>query len=245
MVRIPVLISYVSTALFIVAIPVFLVTSSVTWAINSPSVYEDGFEKYQIPRTSGIAMNDLRQVGAELRRYLNSTDEPLSIRTRIGGGEQYLFNEKETTHMRDVKQLVHGVYMLGAASAFYLLATTMAGLWHSRAGFLEKLAPRLVWGGGLTLVLVVVFGLLAATGFDTLFLRFHQLSFANDLWQLDPRTDYLVRLFPQDFWFDSTMWVASRTIVGALILTTAGIAYLIYQRWTTLRERAKSRATST
>ena len=35
-------------------------------------------------------------------------------------------------------------------------------------------------------------------GFDTLFLKFHQLSFSNDLWQLNER-DYLLLLFPQDF----------------------------------------------
>ena len=68
-------------------------------------------------------------------------------------------------------------------------------------------------------------------GFDTLFLKFHQLSFANDLWQLDSRQDYLVMLFPQDFWFDATMWVATRAIAGALLITAVSAGYLVYLRW--------------
>ena len=239
MTRVLARISWVPTALFIVAVPLFLVTASVTWAFNSPGLYENGFEKYQISLTSGITSADLRQVGADLRGYFNSNDEPLDIRTRILGTERELFNPTEIAHMRDVKRLVWGVYVLGAVSGVYLLVLVIAGFARRRKGFVETLAPRLLWGGTLTLVLLVAFGLLAATGFDTLFLRFHQFSFANDFWQLDPRTDYLVRLFPQDFWFDATMSVALWAITGALILTAAGGGHLLYQRWTAQQQRAK------
>jgi integral membrane protein (TIGR01906 family) len=80
--------------------------------------------------------------------------------------------------------------------------------------------------------LLVVFGIAASVGFDSLFLKFHQLSFANDFWRLDPRTDYLVRIFPQRFWFDATVWVMIRVIVVALMLTVAGSSYLFYRRST-------------
>ena len=80
-------------------------------------------------------------------------------------------------------------------------------------------------------MLLIVFGLVALVGFDSVFLKFHQLSFANDFWRLDPRTDYLVRIFPQDFWFDATLWVAVRAIFGALILTVAGGAFLVYCKY--------------
>ena len=42
-------------------------------------------------------------------------------------------------------------------------------------------------------------------GFDDLFRQFHLLSFANDFWLLDPRTDHLIQMFPQGFWFDVTL----------------------------------------
>ncbi len=131
--------------------------------------------------------------------------------------------------MRDVKRLVRGVYILALASAIYLTAMVVAGFALQRGRFVEPLARRALWGGGLTLGLLVVFGAVALVGFDSVFLKFHQLSFANDFWQLDPRTDYLVRIFPQEFWFDATMWVAVRAIAGALLLTVAGSAYLVYK----------------
>lgn len=211
--------------------PLFLITGSITWAFNSPGLYNDGFERYSISRISGITDADLRQVGADIRSYINSGDEPMSIRTKILGTEQDLFNDREIAHMRDVKRLVWGIYILALISAVFLAAMVVAGFVMQRRRFVEPLAKRALWGGGLTLGLLVVFGLFALADFESLFIKFHQLSFANDFWQLDPRTDYLVRIFPDAFWVDATMWVAVRTIAGALLLTVAGSAYLVYRRY--------------
>ncbi|MCH7738070.1 MAG: TIGR01906 family membrane protein [Chloroflexi bacterium] len=224
-------VGWVPWALFIVAVPLFLITASVTWAFNSPGLYNDGFEKYSISRISGITDSDLRQVGADIRGYINSGDEPLRVRTRVFGEERDLFNDREVAHMKDVKQLVRGVYVLALASAVYLAAMIVIGFARQRGRFVESLAKRLAWSGGLTLALLVVFGIVALSDFEGLFIKFHQLSFANDFWQLDPRTDYLVRIFPDDFWVDATTWVAVRVIAGALALTVAGSAYLAYQRY--------------
>ena len=133
--------------------------------------------------------------------------------------------------MRDVKKLVQGVYVVDAAVAAYLLVSIGAGAALHRGRFAAILARRVLYSGGLTLLIVIAVGLFALVGFDTLFLKFHQLSFANDLWQLDSRQDYLVMLFPQDFWFDATMWVATRAIAGALLITAVSAGYLVYLRW--------------
>ncbi len=224
-------ITWITTALFVVALPLFLVTGSVAWAFNSPGVYQKGFEKYDVSRITGISDADLAQVSAEIRSYFNSGREPLEIRTRIFGQERDLFNQREIAHMRDVKKLVQGVYVVAAAAAAYLLVSIVTGAALHRGRFAAILARRILYSGGLTLLIVIAVGLFALVGFDTLFLKFHQLSFANDLWQLDSRQDYLVMLFPQDFWFDATMWVATRAIAGALLITAVSAGYLVYLRW--------------
>ena len=114
-------------------------------------------------------------------------------------------NEKEVHHMRDVKRLLWSVYVASAVSAACLAGLIATGFVRKRKDYLPPLARLLAWGGGLTVGLLVLFGIVASVGFDALFLLFHQISFANDFWQQDPRTDYLVLLFPQGFWFDATM----------------------------------------
>ena len=222
---------WLPAALFVIAVPVFLVTGSITWAFNNIGIYEGGFEKYGIARASGITPADLRQVAVDIRAYFNSGDEPLRVQTRIFGQERELFKEIEVHHMADVKRLLWGVYAAFGVSAACLAGLAAAGLARRRRDYLPVLARRMLWGGGLTVGLLLAFGLVAAVGFDALFLLFHRVSFANDFWRLDPRTDYLVLLFPQGFWFDATMWAALRAVAGGVVLTAAGGGYLAWRRW--------------
>ena len=219
-----------ASILFVAAVPLFLIAASVTWAVNDPGLYRRGFEKYGIAARSGITEEDLNRVGADLRRYFNSSEEPLRVVAPVYGLERELYNQREVHHMRDVKGLVRGTYFVALLSALYLVGAAAVGYRFCRQSLLRLLAKWLMWGGLLTLGLVAAVGLFALVGFDSLFLLFHQVSFANDLWQLDPRTDYLLIMFPQGFWFDATMRVALTTIVGAVIFGGTGGGYLAYLR---------------
>jgi len=223
-------VAWIPAFLFVFAVPLFLVTASVAWAFNDPSVYNRGFQKYRISLATGITEEDLRHVAGQIRHYFNSTDEPLLVKTQVYGEEREIFNQREVKHMHDVKRLVWWVYAAAAVSGIYLMANTSWGLAVNGPRFLGELAHRVIRGVALMGILVVAVGILALSGFDTLFLRFHQLAFANDLWQLDPRRDYLVIIFPQGFWFDATMRVVASTVSGAVALTLASGGYLLWTR---------------
>ena len=222
--------SRVPPALFVVAVPLFLVTGAVTWAFNNPGLYHGCFERYNVSRVTGITDPDLRQVAADIRGYFNSRQEPLEVRARVFGVERSLFKPKEVVHMRDVKRLVQGVYAAAAVTGVYLLAYAGVGFARRRQRSREELARLLLWGGSLTAALILAVGLFALLGFDTLFTKFHEISFTNDFWQLDSRTDFLVMLFPEEFWFDATMWVAMRALIGAAIIGGVSGGYLLYLR---------------
>ena len=113
--------------LFVVAIPVFLITLNVTWVVNDLRFYENGFRNNNISLTTGIGEEDLSVVAQGIRGYFNSFDEPLSIRTKIFGNERELFNSREIIHMRDVKHLIWGVYILGSVAAIYITGNIAVG----------------------------------------------------------------------------------------------------------------------
>ena len=95
------LIKWTVSILFVIFIPIFLISATITWAINHPFLYDRGFEKFDIAERSGITEADLQIIAKELRTYFNSADEPLDIRTRIEGHEIILFNHREISHMFD------------------------------------------------------------------------------------------------------------------------------------------------
>lgn len=221
---------YATGALFIVAIPVFLITLNVTWAVNELRLYGHGFDTYDVAIATGIEREGLIAASSQIRGYFNSTTEPLAIRAVIFGEERDLFSQREVLHMRDVKRLIWGVYGAGAASALYILGFGGVRFYLHRRVTVHALCRYTLLGSGLTLSLVVAVGMMALVGFDALFGFFHEVSFSNDFWQLNPRTDYLLMMFPQKFWFDATMFTTLAIVVEASALGAVGGGYLAYQR---------------
>lgn len=212
--------------LLILCLPVLLLTASMSGAINSPWLYQYGFDKYGVSQTTGLAPSELDRAAAGLIDYFNSGDETISLTVMKDGKPLTLFNEREVAHLRDFKGLVWLAYRLWLGTLVYALVYAGLSLffWKDR----QRLAWGLAGGGGLTLVLMLAVGLGILLNFDQLFLQLHFIVYTNDLWMLDPTRDYLIMLFPQGFWYDVFILLALATAVGAVILGGVGW-YLIYR----------------
>ena len=210
--------------LFILAVPSFLLTSNLRLAFNGLWLYSYGFERYEISQATGIPDPELRRVAAELIDYWSSDAE--FIETTVSGRD--LYNQREVIHLRDVKGLVQGVFRIQETAALFLLAYVIGGVALARGTFRKALARRLLLGGVLTLGALALTGIALALAFRWLFYLFHVISFDNDFWQLDPRTDYLVAMFPEGFWFIATMLAVGLTVVEAAMLAVGGWLALRY-----------------
>ena len=217
--------------LFVVAVPLLFIAVSVTWAINDLSLYEYGFDRYRVASVTGIEKADLMTVAREIRSYFNSSTEPLAVTIRVFGEERTLFNQKEVVHMHDVKKLVRGVYWVGVGSAVFIIGFIAVGFYLHRREFWRTLARLGLFGAGVTVGLTLLVGLMSLVSFDFLFTLFHELSFANDFWQLDPRRDFLVMMFPSGFWFDAAMLVVGLVVLQAAIVAGSVGGVALYNRW--------------
>lgn len=234
-----------ATVLFIAVVPVFIIASNVRWVISTPLLYGYGFDKYDIPAHTPLRVerSELMSAARQIRDYFSNDEEDITISVVVMGVRvQNLYRSREILHMRDVKGLVRGVYRLQEAAGLYLLAFAAFGLALWRRDFLPRLARAAVLGGALTLALVVLVGLVSLVGFDRLFLAFHLVSFSNDLWLLDSRTDFLLAMFPEGFFFDATIWIAGSTIIEALLIVAGLLAYL---RWRPSRRHQSGAETVT
>jgi integral membrane protein (TIGR01906 family) len=121
---------------------------------------------------------------------------------------QPVLNERERSHMNDVRTVFRGLWVLAAISAAVLIVairrTDRSSAW------------RAVRRGALALTVgVVVLGAVALVAFDQLFETFHEIFFPAGSYEFDPRTDRLVQLFPFRFWDETAM------VVGAVIIALA------------------------
>jgi len=125
-----------------------------------------------------------------------------------------LFNERELTHMQDVKGLVQPTLTIGYIVWFILLALE---IWAWRGRWQRVFLFGLKRGGWLTAALVMVIAVFATTSFWHFFSDFHALFFKGDSW-LFYYSDTLIRLFPIRFWQDTFMVVGGIALGSGLAL---------------------------
>ena len=224
--------------LFILAIPIFLVTSNVRLAFDSLSLYRYGFEQYDVVRTTGLDMGQLMTVARDIRDYFHSSQELLDVQVSLDGEKRSLFNEGETLHMRDVKGMVRGVYRIQEASGAYIVVYLALVLLATRGRSARALAGRVMLGGLFTAGLLALGGLASLVGFDRLFEEFHVLGFTSGTYSFDPRYNYLTRLFTEGFFMQATLFIALAVTLQALLMTL--VAWAI-RRWV-LNRRSPSQA---
>jgi integral membrane protein (TIGR01906 family) len=123
---------------------------------------------------------------------------------------------REQSHMRDVRTVFRGLWILAAISIVGLVLasrrTDRAGTW------------RAVRGGAIGLSIgTVVVGVVGLLAFDQLFEIFHEIFFPAGSYDFDPRTDKLVQLFPFDFWQETAIVVGIVIIaISLLVAVVAG-----------------------
>jgi integral membrane protein (TIGR01906 family) len=122
-----------------------------------------------------------------------------------------ILDASERSHMADVGGLVRVLAGLEAASILVLL---VAG-WMLRGERLRRgrlLARSALAVGGVAVAL----GLFFALAFDIAFASFHALFFAAGTWQFGPDSN-LIRLFPEPFWFETSLLAGASIVLGALL----------------------------
>lgn len=219
-----------ATLLFILALPVAIVTSNIRLLANAPVVYDYSFDRYNAEDATGLSRADLDSTAAALRQYFNNDEKTFYHTVTEGGLPGPVFNARETRHMEDVKGLFVWVNRLQELSVIFVLAYVVAFFLWARDSNVRQLATQALIGLGLGTLAIGGIAVVAAFGFEAAFTRFHKVLFSNNLWQLDPERDHLIQMFPQDFWRDITIVLGAMcALEAALVGAVAGI-YLMSTR---------------
>jgi integral membrane protein (TIGR01906 family) len=215
--------------LFVLSLPLAFIGNNVRWVTLDPETYRAGFERYSTTARTGLPPEELGLIAQGFIAYFKGAPSLFNPTVALRGQRRPLFNERELAHMADVQQAMQFTFRLGLAATIYALLYPAALLIARRSAALRNLGRRLIWGALLTVAILVLVGGLSLLDFEDLFIRFHQVAFQNDLWMLNPRTDYLLILFPEGFWLDITLKLAVLAagealltgIVGALLIRQA------------------------
>jgi len=186
------------------------------WEYNRPDFSPDPF---------GFTTEDRLTYGPLAQDYLFN-DQGIEFLAKMKQRDgSPLYNERELSHMNDVKGVTQMltrfgvVWLIAHAVAITVLAISPAAR--------PKLYRSLVWGGIVTIGVILLGLIVTLTSFDWLFTEFHRLFFTGSTW-LFPVSDTLIRLFPEQFWIDAFAIMFGGALLEAALI--AGLAMMALRR---------------
>jgi integral membrane protein (TIGR01906 family) len=208
----------------VTALPLAFVGSNVRWVTLDLDTYRQGFARYHATERTGLPADQLEAVAQAFIAYFKGPPGQLNPTVILDGQRRPLFTQRESAHMEDVQKVMQLVFRLGLLATLGGLTAAAVLLTVERRAGLAYLGRLLIGGAILTGALLIAVALLSIVDFTELFIRFHEVAFRNDLWMLDPRSDYLLILFPEEFWLDVTLKLAAMSAGEALLTGLIGVA---------------------
>ncbi|NLI93420.1 MAG: TIGR01906 family membrane protein [Peptococcaceae bacterium] len=188
--------------------------------------YRSEFTKNHNAEVIGISDKELMQTTEGLLAYIKGERENLKMEAVIKGKKQQVFNEKEMAHMVDVQKLYATSHRVRNAGIVLFLLLLAALRWAAGPKFLKFWAGGYLSGAGAFFVFLGILALTISTNFYEFWNYFHTLFFTNDLWLLNPETDVLIQIVPEQFFLDLVIRIlmffflilASLTVLSVIVL---------------------------
>ena len=211
--------------LIILAIPFLLTLGTVRLLIswNSPSYPE--FEYGRIaPDPYGFTPEERLDLAGATMDYLQRPEPASQVITlleelRLPGSDQALYNEREIGHMLDVKIVADSFKTI-----LWILAIIVVGgliLLLARSETRALGAKAIKQGGLMTVIIVIGVMVFMGAAWGVAFTLFHNLFFSSGTWTFS-YSDSLIRLFPEQFWFDFGMLWMGLILLEGIILALVG-----------------------
>jgi integral membrane protein (TIGR01906 family) len=214
---------------FVLAVPVVLVTTTIRVVFNEPRIYTYAVDEYNAVQTTGIARSELIRGGQELRSYLNSSNDGAELRINVvqDNISTPLFKPNETSHLKDVRDRIIWSNRAQLIAALYVLSyVAMAVLW-SREVSTRGLAWATLVASLLTLIGTGAVGVMSAyaSGFDGAWEQFHEIFFGSN-YRFNPVTDHLIQIYPEAFWQNVVTFIGVMIFAEAFLLLITSVIFL-------------------
>ena len=187
-----------------------IISGSLNFIVRSSLIYDYNISTYSIEKRTSLSLEKIKEINLGIRTYFFNEKELLDID---------IFSNKEILHMKDVKSVMNFIFDISKILSIVFCILTFVLYSYFRV-YIYKL---IFYSLSLFLSILVFLGTSFLLFFQELFIIFHQIAFNNDLWILNPNEDYLLMMYPEDFFKD----VAILILVTSFILNV--IVYILFR----------------
>lgn len=186
---------------------IVLLITSVDIVAFRKSFYEKEYKKLNTAYEMRMEENGLLESTYALLDYLKGNRDDIIVHTKVNGTQREVFNERETLHMIDVKNLYENVITVRNVFFIFSIIGLCILMWKRKKAtiwYLAEMFPKVSLFIGLFFLMLSFW---ASIDFTNFWISFHELFFTNDLWLLNPMTDLMIQMFPETFFFDMVIQI--------------------------------------
>ncbi|MBT9157634.1 MAG: hypothetical protein DDT36_00617 [Firmicutes bacterium] len=207
----------------LLAIAVFLacLSAALLWVSFDRAFYAAEFTALGVPADLMVDLPTLMGYTEVLLDYLRGEVPSPNVVATVRGRNGPLYGEREVHHLKDVRVLMALAFLVRNLSIVLVLALS-AMLIVIRQ--IKEAARAYLYAAAGILAVLLALVVLVAVDFTHYFTVFHLIAFDNDLWLLDPATEYLIRMVPEPFFIAAARRIALLAVGKFVAL---GLAVLV------------------
>ena len=185
--------------LFSLTLCLFVISASVKFTVLFKPLYYFDIDHLNIMEISGFSKAEIIKNYDYVIDYMSSPMKDEFILPSIP------YAVASQVHFHDVKKIFHLIDILFIITGIISLIGMYFYIKNKSYSFIKWSSYMLL---GLPSLLLVAF----ATNPDSAFTIFHKIFFRNDYWVLSSRTDPIITIMPQEFFYHSAM------LIGGLVI---------------------------
>lgn len=226
-VKAPRAVNYVITAVFVIALFLFLLSFAISLPILNRWFYYIQINTLGLEEASGRTYAEIKEAYDQILDYLLLPGREFSAGV-------FPFSESGASHFADCKPLfVLDVALAGACGGVVLIIAVLHFIRVVKIGSLAGYSAAF-WTAIAAVIVPIILGALVATDFDRAFEIFHAILFpGKDNWIFNSRTDPIILVMPEEFFMNCAIFIG----VGLVFFSAAIIAVNVV-----LKKRAQKRA---
>lgn len=202
---------------------VFVIGSVCTTALNE-DFYIQQYEKMNLADSLHVSQEDLNKSIILLLDYIRDDTDSLEDTITIQGHQQATFNEREKSHMVDVKALYQNAVFIGKICFVLVLVILFYMLWTQKKKTIAYLTKGFLQAGICLILVFLFFGIWIGIDFTGFWTWFHTIFFSNDLWLLNPATDFMINMLPETIFYQLVL----HCVLMVFVLIIPCIFFSIY-----------------
>ena len=184
----------------VLAFTIALLLFSIFLMANNRNFYAKQYEENNTEKHTGMSMDSLLLSTDTLLDYLNDKSDSVYVTSEKFGVEKEVFDERETLHMVDVKNLYQMFFKIMLFLALSSFATLIYLFYkNGKKEFIREINLAFKFTIFVAVIIVAASTFAFVYDFNGFWILFHEILFTNDLFYLDPKISTMINMFPLEF----------------------------------------------